>query len=58
MSEQKEYGKIQVKIDKNLYLKLWEYIKKQYPVPYKKLHVVVNEAIKEYLEKRGIKIEG
>jgi hypothetical protein len=56
MSEQKEYGKIQVKIDKNLYLKLWEYIKQQYPVPYKKLHVVVNEAIKEYLEKRGMKI--
>jgi hypothetical protein len=58
MSEQKEYGKIQVKIDRNLYLKLWEYIKQQYPVPYKKLHVVVNEAIKEYLEKRGMKVDG
>jgi len=55
-AEERAFAKIQVKVDRLLYLKLWEYIKRRYPVPYKKLHVVVNEALREYLERRGIKV--
>jgi hypothetical protein len=55
-AEERAFAKIQVKVDRLLYLKLWEYIKRRYPVPYKKLHIVVNEALREYLERRGIKV--
>jgi hypothetical protein len=61
MSKEAEKGtelvRVQVRMQRNLYLKLWEYIKQKYPIPYKKLHIAVNEAIKEYLERRGMKVE-
>jgi len=57
MSEKRELVRVQMSMNRNLYYKLWEYIKQKYPIPYKKLHIVVNEAIKEYLERRGFTVE-
>lgn len=54
MSESKpEYVLVHVKLRKDLYEGLWELVKRRYVVPTKKLHVVVNEAIEEYLRTRG-----
>lgn len=46
MSEEKEYVKIHVKIERDLYEKLWEITKKEYVVPIKKFHLIVNKIIK------------
>jgi len=38
-------------IEKELYEALWEIVKKRFVVPARKLHIVVNEALREYIEK-------
>jgi len=43
--------KIHVLIDRDVYHKLWELILVRYLKPARKLSEVVNEALKEYIEK-------
>jgi len=43
--------KIHVLIDRDVYHKLWELILARYLKPARKLSEVVNEALKEYIEK-------
>lgn len=38
-------------MDNELYLLLWKVVKKRFDVPHRKLHIVVNEAIREYIER-------
>jgi len=53
MSEvkQRELVKIHINVEKDVYYRLWNYIKRRYIVPYKKLHIVINEALREYLDR-------
>jgi hypothetical protein len=46
---------IHVAVREDLYLKLWEIIKRKYQIPHKKLNVAVNEALEDYVNKhRGL----
>jgi len=38
-------------IDRDVQEGIWEIVKKRYVNPYKKLHIVVNEALREYIAK-------
>jgi len=49
MSKRKKH--VHVLIEEDLYYKLWEIVKRRYAVPLKKFHEVLNEAIREYVEK-------
>jgi len=49
--------KIHVPIPYDIYVKLWELIKKRYISPTKKLHIVITEALKEYLERHKDELE-
>jgi len=40
-------------IREDIYLKLWELIKKKYPIPQKKLAIEISNAIEEYLQRHG-----
>jgi hypothetical protein len=42
---------VHLSIREDLYLKLWEIVKKRYPIPQRKLTEVVNEALEEYIRK-------
>jgi len=42
---------VHISIREDLYLKLWQIVKKRYPIPLKKLNEVINEALNEYIEK-------
>jgi len=43
--------KVHLLLDRHVYERLWEIVKKRIVIPTKKLHVVVNEALKEYIDK-------
>jgi len=45
--------RVHLMIDEELYHKVWEIVKRRFPVPTKKLHIVVNEALREYIERHG-----
>lgn len=45
-------AKLHVVISDETYGKLWQLIKKRYPIPHKKLHVEVNKALEEYLSRQ------
>jgi len=45
--------KVHINIREDLYMKLWELIKRKYPIPSKKLHIEVSNAIEEYLKNHG-----
>jgi len=47
--ERGDYVLVHVKMEKKLYLKLWEVTKNRYPIPTKKLHIVLNEALRKGL---------
>ena len=51
MSEKPEYVKIHIKIEREIYEQLWEITKKEYIVPIKKFHLIVNKILKLGLEK-------
>jgi len=46
-----EKVKVHLLIERELYESLWEIVKKRFVIPSKKLHVVVNEALREYIDK-------
>jgi len=54
-AEEKDVGKgkrlVHLALREDVYIKLWEHIKRRYPIPLKKLSEVVNEAIEEYLKR-------
>jgi len=45
-------------LDEDVYTGIWEVVKSRYVNPVKKLHIVVNEALREYIEKHKNEIEG
>mgnify|MGYP000521757930 CR=1 FL=1 len=47
------YRKTHLYIEEELYYKLWEIVKKRFRVPHKKLYIVVNEALREYVERHS-----
>jgi len=48
--------KVHTLIEKELYEALWEITKQRFTVPIKKFHIVLNEAIREYIENLGFKL--
>jgi len=48
-----EKVKVHVLIERELYEALWEITKRRFVVPLKKFHIVLNEAIREYVERQG-----
>lgn len=48
---EKEYVKIHVKIERELYEKLWEITKKEHVVPIKKFHLILNKILRLGIEK-------
>jgi|GEM_PF-3550975 len=55
MSEEEgiKLRKVHINIREDLYLKLWEFIKRKYPIPTKKLYIEIANAIEEYLKRHG-----
>ncbi len=55
MSEREEIKlkKVHINIREDLYFKLWEFIKRKYLIPTKKLHIEISNAIEEYLKRHG-----
>jgi hypothetical protein len=43
--------KIHIVIDDDIYVKLWEITKRRYISPVRKFHIVVNEALREYIQR-------
>jgi metal-responsive CopG/Arc/MetJ family transcriptional regulator len=43
--------KIHLILEEDVYKHIWEIVKKRYVNPSRKFHVVVNEALKEYIER-------
>jgi len=41
---------VHVLLERDLYYKLWDIVKARYKVPHKKFHIVLNEAIREYVK--------
>jgi len=49
---EKKRRKIYVMLDEDIFQTLWEYILKRWTSPTRKVHIVINEALREYLGKR------
>lgn len=43
--------RVHILIDRHLYQKLWEITSRRYDKPGRKLYLIVNEALREYVEK-------
>ena len=43
--------RVHLKLEDDVYEGIWEIVKKRYVSPIRKFHIVVNEALKEYIEK-------
>lgn len=43
--------KVHLMLEEDVYEGIWDIVKKRYVSPVKKFHVVVNEALREYIEK-------
>jgi hypothetical protein len=48
--QEKEYVKVHVIVERELYRGIWEIVKKRYESPTRKFHIIINEALREYLE--------
>jgi len=51
-----KYRKVHLYVEEDLYYKLWEIIKQRFRVPHRKLYIVINEALREYIERHSEKI--
>ena len=51
MTEKRDVVKIHVNIDRDIYDELWEITKREYVVPVKKFHIVVNKILRLGLQK-------
>jgi len=49
---------VHLRLDEDVYVDIWKIVKNRYINPVKKLHIVVNEALREYIEKHKNEIEG
>ena len=49
--------KVHVLLEDEVYEKIWKIVKKRYISPLKKYHIVINEALKEYLENHKQELE-
>jgi len=45
-------------LDEDVYIDIWKIVKSRYINPVKKLHVVINQALREYIEKHKNEIKG
>lgn len=51
VGEEKQYKKVHAIIETELYKKLWELASRRFDRPGRKLYLILNEAIQEYVEK-------
>jgi len=43
--------KVHIILEDDVYEGIWEIVKKRYISPIRKFHIVINEALREYIEK-------
>jgi len=48
-----EFKMVHLKMRRDLWEALWRITKERFVCPHKKFHVVVNEALEEYVRRRG-----
>lgn len=51
MEVKRNYKKVHVLIESQLYKKLWEIASKRFDRPGRKVYLILNEALREYVEK-------
>lgn len=51
MSKEKEYVKIHVKVERELYEKIWDITRREYIVPIKKFHIILNKILRLGIER-------
>jgi len=52
MEEKKpSYRKVHLLMEDEVFKKIWDIVKRRYVSPIRKFHLVVNEALKEYIER-------
>jgi len=52
MSEKKpKYRKVHLLLEEEVFKGIWDIVKERYVSPIRKFHLVVNEALKEYIER-------
>jgi len=47
----KEKIKVHILVERELYEGLWDITRKRFKIPWKRLHVIINEAFREYIER-------
>ncbi|MEM2259988.1 MAG: hypothetical protein QXP52_00165 [Candidatus Aenigmatarchaeota archaeon] len=55
--EDKNICRINATVERETYERLWNYVKKKYISPWRKLSVTINEAIKEYLDRHESEVQ-
>lgn len=50
--------KVHLKLEDDVYEGIWKIVKKRYVSPVRKFHVVLNEALREYIENHKDELEG
>jgi len=43
--------KVHIVLEDDIYEQIWQIVKERYVSPVKKLHIIVNEALRQYIEK-------
>jgi len=52
MEEEKpSYRKVHLLMEDEVFKSIWEIVKRRYVSPIRKFHIVVNEALREYIER-------
>jgi len=49
--------KVHVLLEDDVYKEIWEIVKRRFVSPIRKFHIVVNEALREYIEKQREELE-
>jgi|GEM_PF-6490672 len=52
------YKKIHLYVEEELYNKIWTIVKKRFVSPTRKFYIIVNEALREYVENHKHELEG
>lgn len=50
--------KVHLILEEEVYEGIWAIVKKRYVSPIRKFHLVINEALKEYIERHKDELEG
>jgi metal-responsive CopG/Arc/MetJ family transcriptional regulator len=57
MEEKKQIHRLNIVVDEELYVRLWNFIKAKYVSPWRVFSPTVREAIKEYLDRHESEVK-